>query len=198
MQPRGYLYEFQPLWHLQLLVSLWLTSDPRFLANNICWGQAQNISRLQDFTRSLEKPNGHNEGIEHVENIWNNKHMEKETYALKVSCSSLLPPVSSASIKALLEAKHHAEYLDYEVGLWKKRKGCRIIFPFVTLQTDILIFYDLFSLPNFSASSRSNKLLADQPWLSWMEAESRRVRQFVSKCNMFKACWHDRYYHILQ
>lgn len=57
---------------------------------------------------------------------------------------------------------------------------------------------DLFSLPNFSANSRSNKLLADLPWLSWMEAASRRVRQFVSKCNMFKACWHDRYYHISQ
>ena len=71
-------------------------------------------------------------------NIW-----KKKTYALKVSCSSLLPPVSSASIKALLEAKHHAEYLDYYEGpvLWKKRKGCRIIFPFVTLQTDFLIFF---------------------------------------------------------
>ena len=53
---------------------LWLL---RYFSNKICWGQAQHISRLQDFTRSLEKPNGHNDGIEHVEKIWNNKHLEK-------------------------------------------------------------------------------------------------------------------------
>ena len=54
----------------------------------------------------------------------------------------------------------------------EKPEGFRIIVPsFVTLRTDFLFFL----LPNFSAHLRSNKLLADQPWLSWLEAAPRRV-----------------------